>query len=740
MSTPRVLNREPAYQTIPGVLSSARFSARGDGAVVDRSKLELHLGAGPVYWPGGHLPEESENATFEFGSLTGLIPRQPAVRSIVLGKLLLEKLIASQDQEAVYFCGGLEAPADPQGPLMIEFALKMAQADVVVDANNFTGVLVGFKNGNIGLTVKFFSNGVIRKIELHDALYNTLVPPSPSYSVVFDWDQSQLHTYKLLWHPRLNYVKLYISTGQDNDTPDTLLIEGQYSDFLTALPPVELPAIQPVAYFGHGYAVPTSKSYWGNFYFHNKVASPVVQGLYQGGHTGILQTDEVILYQAETLPRAHEKPWPIIPASFGAQGGIETLTNDKKLWLIRNDEAKGMGFFRKEPSVAYGPSMFDFKVSGELLDRPLGAGDSTGMEVYVDDGVKLARFALLDTGVQSVGLLVAGLPQFATSYGIREGNWINESEYRIIFDPSGTVRLFLVFPADEGLDELLVTSVNYSALPASSLPGPGFGFLHNVNTVVARAIMRIGRLRYSTNLRYLEGTTTPASPWVANSAYGSVSSDGIVVTVAHTDAAGGYYFYRNDASLVSSQGFTSEFRARVSSYGMNDSTNPIRKVTGVGAEFDDGTYRYSLVFAEMGPPIGKIVFLANQENLDLNLLDIRAGKPAVKGSYSGVDWSIYHLYRLEKTVGGNLSLRIDDANDPVISFETSKFTPPPSTIPNQVRFGSLLAGRASTSQWKFLRHSISEGLDVSAFPVLTDSQVNERFDNALNTIAEVWIP
>lgn len=739
MSTPLVLNRQPVYQVQAGVLDSSRFSARGDGGPIDRGNLEFHLGAGPVYWPGGYLPEEDTRVSFLFASLTGLTPRNPASRSISSGALILEKLLASQDQEAVYFCGGLESPADPQSPLMIEFTLKMAQADVVVDVNNFTGVLVGLKNGNIGLTMKFFSNGVTRRIELHDALYSTATPPGPGYSTVFDWDQSQAHTYKLLWHPKLDYVKLYVSSGQDNDLPDTLLIDGNYSDFLSVLPPVERPSVQPVAFFGHGYAIPTSITRWSNFYFHNKVSSPVVQGLYQGEHVGLLQTDEVILYGAEALPRDHDKPWAIVPSSFETVGGVELITTDEKLWLIRNDEAKGIGFFRKEPAVAHGPSVLDFKISGELLWRAAGAGDATGMEIYVDDGVKQARFALLDTGSQSVGLFLAGLPAVATSYDELAGNWLLEREYRLIFDPSGQVRLLLMY-VGEGIDEQLITTVPYSSLPASGFPGPGFGFLHNANTISARAIMKIGRLRYSTNLRYLEGSSVPASPWVASSGSGSVASDGTVITVSHTNTSSGYYFYRNEPLLTSVQGFMEEFRTKVSSYGISGLTNPIRRITGVGASFDDGTYQYTLMFADMGPPTGKIIFLATQSDLDQNLLAIRADKPSVAGTYAAVDWSTYHLYRFEKTVGGRLSLWIDGANDPVISFETMKFAPPPSVVPSQVRFGSLLTDRTSVSQWKFLRHSISEGLDIAALPVLTDAQVADRFDNALNTIAEVWVP
>jgi hypothetical protein len=183
-----------------------------------------------------------------------------------------------------------------------------------------------------------------------------------------------------------------------------------------------------------------------------------------------------------------------------------------------------------------------------------------------------------------------------------------------------------------------------------------------------------------------------------------------------------------------------EFRTRVSSYVINGVTDPIRKVTGVGISFDDGSYQYTLVFAEMGPPTGKIVFLATQSDLDQNLFDIRAGASSVAGSYAAVDWSLYHLYRFEKSIGGYISLYVDDDNDPVINFETGKFAPPPSAGISRVRFGSLMAGRTTVSQWKFLRHSISEGLDISALPMLTQAQIDDRFNNALNTIAEVWIP
>ena len=59
--------------------------------------------------------------TFYFQALSGS-PGVYADRLILPdGYLRISKSIPSQNQEAVYFMGGLEAPAEPDAPLMFEF-------------------------------------------------------------------------------------------------------------------------------------------------------------------------------------------------------------------------------------------------------------------------------------------------------------------------------------------------------------------------------------------------------------------------------------------------------------------------------------------------------------------------------------------------------------------------------------------------------------------------------------------
>jgi hypothetical protein len=746
VSIPLATNRAPAYPASSGVLSPFRFSARGDDVTVDRGKLEFHIGAGPVFWGGGYLPEDDTRVTFTLKALTGLHPHYPAVRTVMPNNSIkLEKLMASQDQEAIYECGGLEAPADPQAPIMLQFTLSLAEADVDPDVSGFTGVLVGLKIGNTGVAAKFFTVGGVRRIELHYAQYSTSIPPGPSYVALYDWDQMVSHTYKLLWHPRLNAVRLYASSGQDLDTPDKLLIDGQVSAFPGPLSEVETPSVQPVAYFGHGYLGPTSTSYWHSFYLHNNVSSPVIQGLFQGGHTGLIQTDEVGKYFPTALPRDHAKPWPLLPTSFGAMAGVEELTPQKELWVVRGDVTKSFGFHRVEPGLRYGASVFDFRVSGELLKRAPGVGEATGMELYTDDGVKQLRFAMLDIlGTQSVGILKGPNPELISSYGVDQVNWINNAAYRLILDPTGITpsRLIRMTHIEEGVEEVVVAECPYSLLPATTFPGPSFGFLHNGNTIPAHARMKVSRLRYSTALRYFEGAGFENVPWSIDELLkGSFET----LTTGeeenrHTVSNGPFYRFYDDPVINSEKGFFLEFRTKVTAYALGGSDSPIRVTVGVGAAVDDGTYQYVLMFADMGPPKGKIIFLAVDPDLDQNLFRIRSGEVALLGTYAAVDWSISHIYRLEKSVGGKLSLYLDDDDVPAIELETSAFTPIPTEGHNRVRFGSLLTGRTTTSRWAYFRYSVSSGFDVSAFPVLKDSQISGRFDNALNTIAEVWIP
>ena len=267
--------------------------------------------------------------------------------------------------------------------------------------------------------------------------------------------------------------------------------------------------------------------------------------------------------------------------------------------------------------------------------------------------------------------------------------------------------------------------------------------------------MKLGRMRYCTEMNYSEGNGDSNVVWTKNNvSKGTTSITDLDETeIDHTVTDSPFYLYHDDLSLTSARGFFFEFRGKATDYVVDGLDNPIRRVCGVGVGVDDGTYQYVLMFADMGPPNGKIVFLASNADLNQNLLDIRAGVTAVAGTYAVIDWTKHHIYRFEKTVGGvttvdlpvphqvysnKFALYIDDSDKASIEIDSLTFTPIPTEGHQRIRFGSLMSDRSTVSLWKYLRYSSSSGFDVSAFPLLTDTQVLERFDNGLNTISEIW--
>lgn len=734
VSIPIITNRIPPGGSIVGVQDSLQFSARDRDDQVLRNTVNFYVGSGATFWEGGYLPEEHENISFQYRALSGS-PGSFAARSIEPGGALkIAKVLANTNQEAMYAFGGLESPATLFDPLMVEFTLQLSVGDFTVDADYFTGVTVILKAGGSGVAIRFrYHPTFFHGITLYDANFGSAVQKG---HLGFDWDQGVPHTYKLLWHPALDLVKLYHSQGQDVDTGDNLLLTRTVSEY-APLNPEESPDVQPVVLFGHGYPVMTSTSYWSNIYLYSDVRTPVLQGLYQGENQGFLLTDEVVQYEPTMLPDKAPRAWQRIPESFNPIHGVEELTTGGELILRRTDELKGSGFYRVEPKIVVAPCIMDFSVAGELLTRSSLGLSSTGMEVFIDDGTKQLRCALLNiAGVQGVGLLVDGVsPGVEVSYAVSLTNWVSFFSYRLILDSSGQCSLLRLEGTDEGVAEELVGSVDYSLLPASEFPGPGFGFLHNANVVAATANLKVKYARYYTNVQLLSGNVLPPAPWADNGGSGAVNS-GDSLTIEDDSFSTPHYFSRAEALLDLENGTFLEFRGRVNSYESSAGLSPIREVTGVGVSIDDGTYQHAFHFADAGPSIGKIVFLATMPDLGENLLAIRAQEDAIVGTYVPVDWSIFHLYRFERTVGGRMKFFIDHAEKPVIDLDQFSFVPPPTQGPKEVRFGSLMADRKTVSEWGHLRHGISTGFDVSGYPVLTEQEVLQRFNQAINVIAE----
>ena len=736
MSTPIITNRAPAPGEIVGVADAVGFSARDRDAEVIRSSLNLHVGAGPAFWEGGVLPEDDPNVEFLFKARVGK-PKNFATRTLLPGgEVQIDKIAVNQ--EAVYEWGKLQSPADPTDPIMVEFTLELPEASLSIDGSDYTGVLVGLNINDTGVAVKFFTDlGGNRSVEIHNIDNSTTTPPSGVYQAVYDWDQAIPHTYKLLWHPKMNLVRLYVSVGQDNTNPDTLLIDGLVTHFPSTLPPDEIPPVQPVAFFGHGLATTFSTSIWHNAYLYNLVVTPLIDGFMLGEQTGFLRTDAVVDYRVDDIPRKAERPWIVLPDSFGTIGGSTSITTDQRLKMFRANGLSSFGFFRREPKVDFGPTIFDFKVAGRLISLDPALGESTGMEIYIDDGTKKAVFALLDQlGTQYVGLLTSMPAASLGNYDATLTSWINEVQYRMFVDPAGFVSLSRIIQTDDGPNQELLAVTTYAALPASDLPGPGIGFIHNANTINALAELLVAQMRYTTDTRILTGQLLPIPQgWTKSATSQVATTDGTLLTLDDASAAEALYYFLAEATLNEAKGFSLEFRVRIDSYEKG-TINPIRELTGVGVEVDDGGEIYRLMFADAGPDAGKIIFFGTNDDVVQNLLDIRAGESSVQGTYASVDWSVSHIYRLEKTVGGKLQLYIDFEATPSIEFDVPVSSLPTTTSGPEIRFGNLLTAWKSTSVWTWLFHNISAGFDVSSFTLTSENEVLSRFDHAINVITE----
>jgi hypothetical protein len=641
----------------------------------------------------------------------------------------LEKATPSAVRRATYFFGGLKAPAASDAPLMAEFTLRLQEADVAnIGVDEYTGVAFGFLTGTTGVAVKFFTVGGTRRIEVHDAgLISSMV-----YSALFDWDQTEEHTYKLLWYPKADLFRLYVSSGQDL-VSDVLLVDGAVSAF-SSVPAEAQRAGSPWAYFGHEGVAPTSVSYWRRAHFYNLVLNPIVGGIHRGGHTGILRTNDVVYYVAARRPEDESQPWSPVPESYGTIAGAQYLA-PRYLEITKTQSDGSFGYYRVEPRAVTLPLILDFTVSGELRELPSGTA-ATGMEIYVDDGTNAARVGLLDIeGTQYLGLLATGPEDEAASYSAVQQSWVGATSYRVIFEPGVGATLSRLVPVEEGYDEETITTVLAADLPASSLPGPGVGFLHNALAISALATMRIHRIRYMPNVRLLSGDALPPAPWAIDTAGGIPTSLGGILTLDSIEGDTLRY-HRPESELTPNNGVSLEMRGRVEAYEVSGVSSPSLQHTGVGFSIDDGTYLTKLLFADAGD-VGKIVILVPDTDVTELLRDIQSGVPGTEGFYAVVDWTRYHLYRLEKTVGGSLRLFVDEAETPIIEQNSATFSYPASEGSGaRVSFGNYMDDRAATSNWKFLRHSVSEGFDLEAKPLLTQEEVLQRFGQALNVIVE----
>lgn len=757
---PLITNISPEYGAVAALGASSRFSLRDALTEINLSKLQLYHGTGPVFYRGGTLPEKLVGPpTFYFQAQSGS-PGVYADREILPDDYLrISKSVPSQNQEAVYFMGGLEAPAEPDAPLMLEFNLRLNKTEVTLDGAGFTGVLVGLLNGNSGLTVKFFNTGGLPKIEIHDAALTTSSPPNTDYISYFNWDEALAlntdgsNTYKLVWHPQIDLVRLYVRDHVS--VTDRLLIDGAVSDFPT-VPVQERRVDQPWLFFGHGaYPLQTSISEWKDVYLYNIVGAPVRTGIISGEYITELTTNNPTYYDGKALPRDCHGAWQRLPDSFGTFGGGERVTQDG-LVLERTSSLKSIGFYRVEPKVTR-KTVLDIRLAGRVLTQEPTV-ETTGIEFYADDGVRQARVALLQDidGTQYVGILKTGLnPAFLSSYERVVQGFEVERSYRLVFTPGVKAELIMLAASDEGVEELPIVTLVYSQLPITSMPGPGIGFLHNANSGGATAQMTVRQVRYTTDTEVASWVDFNAAAWtkIGTGTFTPTAEPGEVTPsfgrLVDASSSDNTYFKKeyNGAVLQADNGWSLEFRSRVVSYYHDPALtkylpasglDPIRASTGFMVHVLDGGNRAALVFAEAGPPIGKIVFLALDNDTHENLLSIRAKSSSVVGTYYTIDWTKFHLFRLEKTVGGDLRLYVDEGLEPVLKFSNREFAYPPHTGGGnpRVEIGHAETGIKTTSDFQLIKFGISDGFDVSCKPALTEEELLQRFSHATNILVE----
>jgi len=744
VSSPILCNQSPYPATIGKVTSSVRFSLRDDTYAIDRPTILAHLGYSTAHYESGELPENIITPRFVLDRLFGVSDGE-VTRAIDGDYLKITKSGDPNDNlNGLYFFGGVDSPMDQDDPLMMEVKLKLSEADISPapsPVNDFTGVVFGFFINDTGLFVRFYTDGVSRWIEIFDGDQNSTqrpLHPATTYLANFDWDAVE-YNYKLLWDTRRDKVQLLVSVGEESFTTDTLLIDGQVSDFPT-IPDDQQRTGQPLAFFGHGFEGTNSISYWKAVYFYNYTGAMIGEGLFQGEHEGFILTDNETAYSQEKLPRDEDRPWLIFPGTYDDIDGTEELKNDY-LILTREDLEASFGFYRVEPRVAALPTLVDFSLYGDVSDQESGM-QTSGFEVYVDDGTNAARVGFTDNLVKkTVGVLGTGDQKLQGSYSGLDIDWTSEFRYRFIFDPGYGAKLFRMLEDDTDghLYYSPISDVLLANLPSTSLPGPSVGFGHNGVVGKAKSEFYIGEFRYYTNLRLYDARDglTPQAPWSkVGSGPTSIDTDDDALVIGDDSDSAFTRYEKAESDFNSGRGITTEFSVKVDAYSLGTTESPVRENTGVGVVLDDGTYKTVLSFADGGPELGKIVFISTEDDIDDTLFNIRAGTEDTDGIYYSVDWTRYHIYRLEKTIGGYLRLYIDNGESPAISFLTNLFDYPNTEGGgSKVAFGSLLDGNECTSRWRFFNFNVSEGFDIKASQVLDEDELLQRFDHEANIIA-----
>jgi hypothetical protein len=796
--------------------------------------VRVVLGSGPVFYRGGELPEDVDSPTVYFEALSGN-PNNEATLELDGDYLKITKADAGNNQEAVLRMGGLEAPCNPDSPLMVEFTLLADISDMVLDGD-FSGVQVGLYANDSGFVMAFGANGGNNEIYLTDA---DLIPATTRATISYDWDSGVglnsdgSNTYKAWWDPGRDLLRIYVK-DPDEDR-DQLIYDGTVSQF-GAVPSQELRASQPWLIFGHGDRIDaTSISRWKGVYLQNVVTVPVEEGILRGEHETVFRTNNQVNYEGTVLPKDADSAWVEFPDSFGVLGGSFYLT-EEGLVLQRVDLTKGIGFYRSEPMSEFYCTVLDFTVKGasefqgELVEN-LGVG------VYISDGTRTAQISFLinSSGTQSVALLIDSIIP-PTGANVARQSWSVMRSYRLVLEPGVGAWLYnRILTENEGLKFEEVLFIEYTSLSAAAKPAAGVGFLNDGTFGDAKSMLVVEEIRYSVpvTLTYWDDFAGPLPTWTRTQPAGAVvrpntvspetpgfgadasvvESGGTVtlsgitgvseytvgnwieivngdnpgfyevltyvnsttVTINNPSATGAdsanpkiewnevvepsfmtiedaddgdsafftYALTTIPNSLQPDNGWSMEFKCRVVSYELESSNdygtsglNPVRAHTGVEVQVHDGTNLFRVCFLHAGPPNGRVVCLAPEgyEDVPTLLRKIRSGDSSVTGWYGLVDWSEFHTYRLEKTVGGKLRLLVDEVA--IVDFNTYQVDLPTSVATAQVRFGHVGADIISRSEWEYFQFTISDGFDVTSLPVLSEDELRDRFSNGITVLAE----
>jgi hypothetical protein len=99
----------------------------------------------------------------------------------------------------------------------------------------------------------------------------------------------------------------------------------------------------------------------------------------------------------------------------------------------------------------------------------------------------------------------------------------------------------------------------------------------------------------------------------------------------------------------------------------------------------------------------------------------------------------FHLYRLERNLGGQLCLFVDEGLTPAIAFEERSMNYPPHTGGGnpRVEIGHLESGILTVSDIQIVSFCVSDGYDVSCKPVISEEGLLRRFNTGTNVLVEV---